>query len=1478
MNTLKLFTLVKLEDGTESRVPFPNNVEQAEISTYEYSASRMGGAPSITAKISHRFCLDKFWNEKQFVEFNGEKFFVRDTPSSSKNNDDSRYEHDVTFLHERFVLEKVYMIDAVQKDDIGTMPVTDKYVSNSTKFVFWGNIQEFVGRFNACLKHAKLGDYKKKDGYYVVVDSSVSEEDLTKELLVSFEDKFFSEALQEMYNVYNIPYYWQGKVCHVGEGVDSLEHFVFEYGADNELLSIEKQNNNEGYCNRATGVGSSDNLPYYYPNTTTPDATIPHAVVGNNGITSDSQLSVVDKTAWFSAHPELPTVNVVEEETSMSWQGKALQYMDRGKDVLKIIEPLYVGIATPDWVGERYVTTGDPEMGLGWFSDDRWELIGGEETLLKLGQNFLVGRYLVETLIRVYNERFDDALKKGIYTENARTNYIRDCIFKHSWRVPNYSVNVPVSIKQDDECTCVHVRCKMSYGKENVRLYLKGWDVRGRVREDWEDAGFSAEEVADESWDYLLNEYPFKDEMNRIEILKDVDEEGYFNFYVEIFNAYRGEKFGNRTFGGYYLLLDFEMLDEPKQYNRPPVNTGNSPYGTDYCVYEPVCLDVKVDIENVRPRWFLEGTKKMEKWAYNWGLDHWGLHSSVGAVDGDRIVKLLATDILDKIIPVSNVLMPSVYRDTNGEESFYNAYDNPTIYDDFYTNDNGEKYDFEHEYSDNNPREGKFEFPDIKPSIKGITNAEGKRLDRFIDVAFDGSDSDNLKDNIFTPVVDDDGKTIQDTQSKDSSEYAHPYFYVKLPKTNTEGGHQFNLFACAVADGSEMIFSMTSGLCGGCNFTVMVDEDTKRNPVLICKEERRSSDGTLICAEGDILRDDDGNVVFANTQTASNLGYKGFQEEQQVTNDNEVWICLRKETETYGIIMPNASSQLRPDAQDSFVIININLPLAYVKDAEDRLSKAIIKAMWENNFEKFNFSIKLSRVFCEQNKYIASKINENAILRIGYNGDTIPLYVNSFSYKNGDEILPELSVELSSRISLGSIRSKGGQSSQNIDGKQIILSGTTSIPVITSVSEESPTDQKVYSALRAKNEFLSKKHGDSTPYDLTAMNLFSHGKMQAGGMSVAKEFATSKYSRGAVGARKGAYLDEEGNLYVNRLFVEDSLTVPSITYSRAMVMFGVFVVSPAVGKILDVSPDFDAEGKFRKTGWITLDLEEGEAGSVAVGDMLLGFWHNLSKNSNEDLDGTWDEEKRLYVRDGNYKMKGFNSIYFRVIEIDETDSQNSRFKYELRSVTDDTWTDMQHPAKGMSFYGFGNMTDEDRQSIYIMTREYNVRLINKNWWTYNYDNIIEVNGKLDGFAMRAKNRAGQEYIKWFSGYGRVGGNEYIFGSIDQFERIAYRMEIDQSLGGSIAPNETETVSVKILSAYGEDVTERFTRMSVTRTTGDEPSDAVWNAEHTQVSNPFEIGFNDLGIDGIHKTLATFYVTATDETNDDEANAAFDYFS
>ena len=139
--------------------------------------------------------------------------------------------------------------------------------------------------------------------------------------------------------------------------------------------------------------------------------------------------------------------------------------------------------------------------------------------------------------------------------------------------------------------------------------------------------------------------------------------------------------------------------------------------------------------------------------------------------------------------------------------------------------------------------------------------------------------------------------------------------------------------------------------------------------------------------------------------------------------------------------------------------------------------------------------------------------------------------------------------------------------------------------------------------------------------------------------------------------------------------------------------------------------------------------------------------------------------------------------------------------------------------------------------------------------------------------MPAVNAQGQEYTKVFHGHGQVFGNAYIFGQIDAFERVAYRCFIDQSKGGSLAPGEEEEVTVTILNGYGEDVTAKFTLISVTRNTGDDASDALWNSRHTNVGNPFIIAFSDLGIDGIRKTVATFFVTASDEGTGDVAKAA-----
>lgn len=1502
MNTLKLFTLVKIEDGTEARVPFPNNVEQAEISTYEYSAARMGGAPSITAKISHRFCLDKFWNEKQFVEFNGEKYFVRDTPSSSKDNDDSRYEHDVTFLHERFVLENVYMIDAVQEDYTDTGSDAKKYVSNSTKVVFWGDINEFVARFNACLLFAGLGGKNDGSGYYVVVDEGVSSD----ELLVSFEDKFFSEALQEIFNTFKLPYYWKGKTCHVGVSPEPVSQ-LFEYGAQNALLSIEKSNTNQGYCNRATGVGSADNIPYYYPNEASSATTKPHAVssvdgtTGNTGITDDTLIEIIDENK-FSKLKACLRSDIPLNEYGIIYSGFDNSCKFDVWDIyLKVMDEQNAWDFDSGWWGSKFLEYVYNHHDI---PSDCWKY----EYVDKLAKNYVTATGNDYDVLR-YN--YWDYYK-------SKTRYVDDHISTLVRFISYYLMGTPSNLD-------ILYHCRVSKRGNHARLCIPigYWidNIPQRVRNlKIEISDENGNHVADLKTSSVVNVYPEIDPVDGSNLVT-IDVQGleqasddfwlHVTCQIEKYKAYipNPESFPEEYIDHYadYFYRGYDVGDSSWRTVNGVLQAGTKTawLKRTEMIREHACqlrlYDIRVS--GIPSRWheinkIVLGEQR--------GLDNYGLRSTQTPQDGDRIVRLYKPEL--SRITVQQRLMPTIYRETEGKKSFYNSNNNPEQsvvfkpYAEFYKDEEGNYRKFEHEYVEGNPRETKFTFEDIKPTIKGIINEDGKEIGQFLEVAFDANDHDFLKGESLGG----DADQFESEMSSDS-EYEHPYFFAKLPRTKVsdKDGYSFNLFNSESPD--EMIISMTSGACGGCRFKIMVDEETKKNPVVIDEK-------------GDLKRDKFGRVVVMGTSTAG--AEDNYQDSQQNTaGEKEVWVCLLKETDTYGILMPNATHNLRPKANDTFVLLNIYLPTVYVRDAEDRLSKAIIKSMHEANSEKFNFSIKFSRIYFAENPLVLSSISENSQIKLRYNGQIIALYVSSYSYKvDANEVLPEVAVELSDDVMVNATYSQNIENDIAAPISNIV--GGSGTYLIGTGDNTPASDANAYSALRANEEFVSKLSDDVIRGFIEMMSgLKVNGGLNADNIYAQSKMVVGQFLRGVVGSSQGVHIGADGSIYARSLYLDETLFVPSIQFNRAMVLLGVFIVAPAAGEIEKVEKDqavdeqgnllyhklsdegyslyYDDEGNetiepylerpvsttintgkpmYGFTGWAELKLENGECGSLDVGDMLLGFWHNIDNNSGEDIDGTFNEELGHIVRDGNYALRGFSSVYFIVDAIDNFEMNGKRFHYTLRCASDSSWKQRFHPEVGMNFYGFGNMTNKERQSIHIITREYSLRLINKNWWTYNYDNVIEVNGKLDGFAMRAKNRAGQEYIKWFSGYGRVGGNEYIFGSIDQFERVAYRMEIDQSLGGSIAPRETELVSVRILSAYGEDVTERFTRMSVTRTTGDEASDAVWNAAHTQVSNPFEIGFNDLGIDGIHKTLATFYVTATDETNDDEANAAFDYFS
>lgn len=865
---LRLFTYV---DGGINDTPFPDSDNPIEIGEFRYDAKRMGGAPTITASVNYPTCLDDVWTDMVYTELNGERYFLKQTPTSSKGSDDARYKHDLIFVAERVILDNAYFFDAVVGDPLEN----DKPVTNSTKFHFYGNIEDFVRRMNSSLQYTNLQKVDEEgnviSGYYVVLDDDVAKRE---DKLVSFDDAVFSQALQEAYNTFGVPFYFNGKEIHVGYSTNIIED-VLEYGVDGALLSATRTNANFKVVNRATGEGSSDNIPYYYPNAS-----------------SKGEISC-----------EVNSVN-----------------------------PLSVVIVD----AEEYANG-----------------IGIDETIEFVGAEYTIGNaeyYLPSPM------RWDK------YTPS-------NDVYLHFRNVGSKS-----SVKFRRKIT--------TSGATSIEFYPTVTWVKMQYNDGSIVDDFEQEKVQKH---ISLNVYKTGEKA-----FFTVDDIGVGGTTIEIPEA--GE---------------FCVETTVKAVN--PFSLKNFSYIDFYVSYEDVVIG--------NAGWHI-GNKRVY-------LDEIGLSVSGNVTNGDTI-----TQRIGKNISSSSALQPSIYRATDGKERFYNAINYPFAYEegyelkygeyildgqvhnDVYKKDDGTYYEFTNEYKEGRPREHVFSVDDIKPTIKEMTNniswveqdEEGnnktvfQRIDMFSEFAY------NIGDNDET-YTDPDGNTS----------FRHPYFFGKLRRLD------FNLFECASEIG-EMTFSMTSGHCGACNFKLGVDEDGQFNPVQVDEK-------------GNLIYDDRGYVLCGLEDFQ---GEVEAQDRQQDTINNEVWIALKKEDDTYGILMPKApkydeqgnlvDSGHRPVAcssenandGDTFVILNINLPEEYILHAEKKLEKAIVKYIWENNAEKFNFSVNFSRIFLEENPNIANAINENARLtRVKYNGDEYVLYVSSYSYTmNEGDVLPEIRIELDDTLTI----------------------------------------------------------------------------------------------------------------------------------------------------------------------------------------------------------------------------------------------------------------------------------------------------------------------------------------------------------------------------------------------------------------------------------------------------------------------------
>lgn len=847
---------------------FPNANDPIVLNNYKYSASRMGNAPTITAAVSYPVCLDSLWTDEVYVEFRGERYFLKQTPSSSYDNTSVLYSHSLNFVSERAILDDVYFFDVVKKDN-----ENDKALANNSNFSFYGPLIELRDRLNRSMLWSGVGG---NDGYNVVIDADVELE----ESLFEVSDQYISDVLKKAYETYKVPYYYVGKTIHFGYAQHIISD-ILKYGVKGSLLSIQKDNANKKIVNRITGIGSENNITYYYPNPT-PKGTI--------------KLTSTSNTATYEVKDFI----------------KFSSNMDLDKDVL-------------------------------------YRQVSGTITDVQYSSD---GRFFSK------------------YTGG----------------------NISVSVPQE---AWFNISFNLSVGGLtyiDAAFAVKGYSTQPIT------PFYSTSELSGKEASYMC-------------YLKD-----------------NGVYCGYLSPGTYTLSLKI------------------------------IFTHVGVDKYNVS---MSSSIRDYSYWSYEDGKYVFDTEAaSIQLVSGAPSVGDTLRQEIVKRVNVQKNLMPSIYRETDGEERWYNA-TNDADRDECY-----EDIVFNNPYTEGHPKEYIHKCEDIMPTIKGMTNALGQRFDIFSEFAYDRDDNDEIYPEDYE---------IAELAGK----YKHPYFFGKLRKF--DGEHGFNLFDHAI-EGQPMTISFTSGKVGGCNFTIGVDEETgKCNLVQVYEQDVITLDG--VHKKGELKRDPEtGNVLSGY---GPNGGAQQPQDVQQDTVNNEVWVALKKEDSTFGVLMPNAENNYRPEVGDTFVILHIDLPEAYVRAAEDELEKELIKYMSENNDSKFSFNAKLSSIYFETHPEVADILNENSKATIEYDGHQYSYYVSSYSYSMKDSsALPEVSITLNDDIKV--FKSLRQQVSEGSGSGALKITGVLKTQLESIESSVDSQDRRIRNNATATKELTTAV--DSVKSDVITVN------------------------------------------------------------------------------------------------------------------------------------------------------------------------------------------------------------------------------------------------------------------------------------------------------------------------------------------------------------------------------------------------------
>lgn len=925
--------LYKFVDGVND-TPFPNPLsinEQIVITSFTYNAQRMAATPTITASVEYPRCLDNDWDINVYATFNGEKYYIRQIPSSSKSNTSVMYKHDITLYSERFILENIYFVNVDQKED------TSVYIRC--------DLMEFAEIINKSLESSNLL-------YRVEIDSSVSDTEKAKETKdITLENVYLSEAIQEIYNQWEIPFYFEGTKIVVKDCSENITDVTLAYGADESLLSIKKNNANFRKITRISGYGSDKNIPFYYPNWSQ-KGVIDVEPLGTNSKLTKDKITITDMKRFDK---KMPLNGVVKYKDYTSVEPEPI-------DFNKMWSKTHIDGAVSNPIYNDYFNFTFYPPKLGRYVEI--EIPVDEYHTFYLGSKRNISSSLIEVSYESFNEQeLIDIAKDTMYSFSLN---------KDSSIVKSSGGNVHnVSIEQTTP----------SYSIAYTPIYR---DTSGKNAYYWQ---MSAQKIYTLKINVLL---PSSDSFTEEDVHKYICT--FVSTLQTSFSVQNAEKYGTIVITDRQRnrVYKEDVIAKIDNYNIQ-IKLGN------YYQLEISDLNVKYVVDSSFQGWYLNDKKKIN-------LEDIGI-SINGTPDSTWNGEGFTQEVVSKI-PTAQNLMPSLYRNSIGKRKFYNAINYPRtnvtggvdkeigeytrqrniLNDNYISEDNEGFYSFETLWTKVNQNEHIQEFSEIYPSITNVTNANNDPIDEILEVWFDDNDNNE---------VDEEGK------------YIHPYFYVRIPQFN--GNNGFNLFDHKIV-GEEMQVAMTSGDCAACNFKIIVK-------TRVSEGNETYEDVINPIKTQDIMGK---RVPISGNREEKTSGDFGSEDAtQQDSRNNSIWLVLEKDNQTFNETYPNYAKGVYPKVGDKFVLLNIDMPQEYVLEAEDKLTKEIIRYMSQNNSDKWNFDIDFSRIFLQENVNFYERLDENCKLNVRYNGEIYNFYVNSYKYEvKANEALPKITVGLVDTITI----------------------------------------------------------------------------------------------------------------------------------------------------------------------------------------------------------------------------------------------------------------------------------------------------------------------------------------------------------------------------------------------------------------------------------------------------------------------------